>query len=287
MVQRTAVERRPAGGQRVQHAPGRVQVTGQADRGALDLLRRHVRGRAHHHAGRRQPRVIGGLGQHRGDPEVQHPGQAVRTDHHVRGLEIPVHHAGAVRDGQRPADVLPPARHLGQRREHPVLREDLVQRTPVQPLHHQVQHRVRLPVEPGLAHVVHRDDERARQAREQLGLALEPLSDPRIAPGGDGAHELDGHLPFETQIQRLPHGAAAARPQLPPQPVPAVENPVLHHSHPLRTHRGTDTLSGPHGHGRAREGSRPGRAGTAARSALRARCQWCWLGWPHIRTDRS
>ena len=81
-----ALDREPQGGAQ------RPQVGGRADRLGLDLLGRHVGGRADHQAGRGQP----GVALDRGDAEVSQLGGTVLADHDVLGLEVAVDDPGPV-----------------------------------------------------------------------------------------------------------------------------------------------------------------------------------------------
>ena len=88
----------------------REHVRGRADRRIRHLLGRHVQRRAHQLAGDRQPRgLLARLGRGRRplvdqprEPPVEHVDLAEVAEHHVRGLEVAVDHATAVRvvDGQ-------------------------------------------------------------------------------------------------------------------------------------------------------------------------------------------
>ena len=110
---RVAGERRPAGEQLVHQAAGGVQVAARVHPLAPGLLRRQVL------RGADDLRGLGhrGLGvAHRpGDAEVHHLDVAVAGDHHVPGLDVPVHDARLVavlKGAQHAADDLQGA--LGQ-----------------------------------------------------------------------------------------------------------------------------------------------------------------------------
>ena len=81
-----AVERRLSGQHIVEYDAQGPQVGAAVDRAAPDLLRRHVRHRAHHDA-RFSEALIARLGQ----PEVEDPHAAVREQHDVAGLQVAMH----------------------------------------------------------------------------------------------------------------------------------------------------------------------------------------------------
>ncbi len=120
------VERQPSGEQFEQHAPEGVQVAALLGAPAC-LLRRHVRGRAHHEPGVGQPvagsRGVGGAG----DPEVEHLQDARGRDEQIRGLGVAVEDPSGMRLTQgvthlRPPTAPPPPRRpvrAGQRRPGP------------------------------------------------------------------------------------------------------------------------------------------------------------------------
>ena len=68
---------------------------------ALDLLRRHVFGRADHHARSRDPLSL----ERTGDPEIHDADRPLPVDHDVARLEVAVHDAGPMRLGQTLADL--------------------------------------------------------------------------------------------------------------------------------------------------------------------------------------
>jgi hypothetical protein len=94
---RLALDREPEGGAQ------RPQVGGRADGLGLDLLGRHVGGRADHQPGGGQP----GVALDRGDAEVGQLGGAVLADHDVLGLEVAVDDPGPVGGLQRVQQAQP------------------------------------------------------------------------------------------------------------------------------------------------------------------------------------
>ena len=88
-----------AGEQFVEHEAERVDIAPNGRVLAFELFRRHVRGRA----------GDAGRGLHvpreRRNAEVGQPRAATAIDHHVRGFEIAMQHAGFVRRGQSRANL--------------------------------------------------------------------------------------------------------------------------------------------------------------------------------------
>ena len=108
-------EREGAGEQLEQHHPQRVDVGATVERGALDLLGRHVRGRPEDGVHRHQ-RIAGTFVALRdaGDPEVGDSDTGA-DEHHVRGLEVPVDDPGDVRRGEPARDLRSDTQHLTER----------------------------------------------------------------------------------------------------------------------------------------------------------------------------
>jgi hypothetical protein len=104
-----AGERRATGEHLEQHAAERVDVGAPVDLLALDLLGRHVRGRADDLAGARQLRVAGGggeLGQAEVDELRRLAVLRVRCEQHVGRLEIAMDDARGVGGVEAPAEPL-------------------------------------------------------------------------------------------------------------------------------------------------------------------------------------
>ena len=129
-ARRRALERAPSGRELVEHDAEREHVGAAVDGLAAHLLRRHVGHRAHDLTGSRErPRHGLGLRCQRRvetgvrrfelrEPEVEHLHAPVARQHHVRGLDVAVHHALLVRRRQRLGDARRPAR----RRARPAAR---------------------------------------------------------------------------------------------------------------------------------------------------------------------
>ena len=193
-----AVEGRLSREQLVGHDADRVEVGVRADLLGERLLRGHVRGRPHRHAGVGEPlrqRVVGAR-----DAEVGELDPAAERDEHVLGLEVAVRDGvllGVIQAGEHPVEH---AEHL-RRRERADVRS---QRPAGDELHRDVRHAV------GLEEVVERDDVRVREGAGHLPLEHEAVRDGRIV-----ARDLDP-LQRDVAIERgLPgqvdHGHASAR----------------------------------------------------------------------------
>ena len=104
----TGPERWPPGSRVGQGGREGVHVGGCGTVAALDDLRCQVAGCTHEHARHREPGRIRRLR----DAEVDHHGLAV-AEHHVRGLQVPVHDSGGVDGNQRSSQA---ARQRRQRR---------------------------------------------------------------------------------------------------------------------------------------------------------------------------
>ena len=186
----------------------RVDVGRRPGPAAVELLRRHVRGRAEHGAAARD---LGAVGRG-GDPEVGELRDAVLADQHVGGLHVAVNHALRVRVVERVAEVADHARDLlGPQRpaaQHPR------QRLALHVLHDD-QHA--LVVGRG---VEHRDEVRVVERRSELRLAREALLDVDRAVG---MQALDGNLPSEALVLAEEDRRHAARAEVPEYPIAAVE----------------------------------------------------------------
>ena len=164
------------------------------------LFRRHVTRRAEGHAGGGQLLAAGSLAHRLGHAEVGHQGVA-SGEHHVVGLDVSVHHALAVRVGQR-------VHHLDQdldrvvHRQFADAREPLPERFPLDIRHDEVEEAA------GLAGVVERQDVGMLQAGCDLDLAEETLAAER---GGElGPQHLERHLaPVPEVLGEVHRGHAA------------------------------------------------------------------------------
>lgn len=139
------VERRGPGGDLVQHAAEGVEVAAVVDVVAADLLRRHVVRGAHGDAGTGESGGEADVVPESGYAEVADLHRAVAEPHDVRGLQIPVHDALLVGVRQSGGRLLADLHDVGdgQRMLFVVLQE-LTEVAPVQQLHHQIEHTVRL-----------------------------------------------------------------------------------------------------------------------------------------------
>ena len=99
LVRVLAGKRQRPGGEPVEDGAERKDVAARVGVAALDLLGRHVRGRAEQLAGRGHGRH-GGV-EHVGDAEVGELHRAVLVQQHVLGLHVAVHDALRVRSGER------------------------------------------------------------------------------------------------------------------------------------------------------------------------------------------
>ena len=191
----------------IEHAAERVDVGAPVDLLALDLLGRHIRGRADDLPGARQLRVAGGggeLGQAEVDQLRRLAVLGVGREQDVGRLEIAMHDAGGVRRVEAPAQPL----RDGERaldRQRPALDE--------------VGERL-------AAHVLHDDERRiaddeieeARHVRvldggDRLRLVLEALAE--LGVGEQlRLEQLDGHAHADGDVlgdEDLAHAARAER----------------------------------------------------------------------------
>ncbi len=203
-----AGERGLAGEQLEEHAAGGVDVAAGVHGLAAGLLRGQVLGGADHR---------GGLGDrclpvgHRArDAEVHDLHRAVAGDHHVGGLDIPVHDPVPVAEVQCGADVGHDL-HRALAGQWALGFDDVAQRSPVDELHHDVGQRA--VVGAGLAGVVDGDDGRVVERGGVLRLPPEPFLELRVA-GQVRAQHLHCHLAPEPDVAtsvNLGHAAIAER----------------------------------------------------------------------------
>ena len=199
-----------AGRHLVQHGAEGEDVRARVGFLAFELLGRHVLERAEDRALLRQV----GLGRqgrlarlrlrrfHRlGQAEVEQLDARPRQ-HHVAGLEVPVHDPLPVRLIERVRDLDAVAQRLVQRKRS--LREAIRQRLAFEVLHDEI---LGVALAPD---VVERADVRVRELRDRLRLPLEALAH----FGGRRQvlrEHLDGHGPLEPRVLRLVHLSHAAR----------------------------------------------------------------------------
>jgi hypothetical protein len=98
----------------VEHHARREDVRPVVDREALDLLRRHVRGRTHHGAGLRE---LDARALDVGEPRHAEVGELhapLRVEHHVRRLDVAMDHARGVGEVQAVEELADHAQRLLQ-----------------------------------------------------------------------------------------------------------------------------------------------------------------------------
>ena len=128
-----------------------------------------------------------------GEPEIQQFHHARRRQHYIRGLQIAVHHARAMRRLEAPRNLDRTFERLAQR--HPFPRDRLIQWTPLHQFHHQGR-RIAALFPP-----VYRSDVRVIERRQDFPLALEPRSQLAVPHQGVGKH-LNRHHPPQLGIAR-------------------------------------------------------------------------------------
>jgi hypothetical protein len=237
-----ALEGAAPGDQLVGQQAERVDVAAGGHLAPLQLLGRHVGGRAGTHVVARE------LRRESGQAEVGETDLPLAVEHDVRGLEVAVEDALLVCRGE-------PRRHLPRDVQGLVLRETpdpAEERRQVLPVHELHRQEV-LPL--GLADVPHAADGRVRDLARHADLAVKALQALGVALERAG-QELEGDRLLELQVVRavdLAHPAAAEE----------TDDAVA-----LAEHRaGREPLPRP-GAGRAR---RAGRAGRGAAPRWRGR----------------
>ena len=222
-------ERRPPGQQLVEHAAGGVEVGARVGGLATRLLRREILRGADHSRGLRHRGTD--VAQRAGDAEVHDLDVAVGGDHHVAGLDVAVHDAGAVAVVERVEDA---ARDLQGPlgRDARVLLQQLTQRLALDELHDD--ERDTGAVEDVLAGVVDRHDRGVVQHRGGLGLAPEPHLEGGIR-GQVGAQHLDRDGAAEPPVAAPAHFGHASAAEHVAQLVAVSEETRLDHRLPFLT----------------------------------------------------
>ncbi len=202
-----ALEGLPARGHLVERRTQSEDVRAGVGRLSLDLFGRHVRERPDDRPLSRDVRRRGvrrGQAVRRlarlGEPEVEQLDSRLRQ-HHVGGLQVPVHDALAVRRGERSADLRTHLRDLARRQR--TAGEAIGQRLAVEQLRHRIGDAA------VAAEIVQREDVRMGEPRDRARLALEPRQRRRVSSDFLRQH-LDGHLAPEPRVPRpvdLPHSA--------------------------------------------------------------------------------
>ena len=192
----------PAGQHLVKRGAQRPQVGARVHRVAVDLLGRHVAGRADRLPVRGQrlgvrPLALGGaeIG------ELGRPGPTV--DQHVAGLDVAVDDAGRVGGAQRQGDVARDARGLGDL-EAAAVGQQALERPAVDPLHDDEGHPV------GDVEVAHADDVGVVERRRRARILEEPVGILPIA-----AHLRPEHLQRHRRLELRDAGRRTRRPSHP------------------------------------------------------------------------
>ncbi len=213
----------PAPDQHVgQNQPEGIDVGALIGLFAPGLLGRHVRKRAHDHAGDRAPGRVDGSR----DAEVHDDGVAVGIDHDVGRLQIAVHHTGFVRGGKTGRDLS----RDPERARHRELAFALEDRRQIGA--RDVGHRDVLDASE-FAHVVNADDVPVRDLAGQQQLALEAAMQlfgrPRLR-GGFRPNDLEGDRHGQLLIPRVVHLAHSARAEQLDDLIPRAEGLSGHES---------------------------------------------------------
>jgi len=197
-----SLERRLAGEHGEHHEPEAVEIGAVIHGQPRRLLRRHVFGRADHHAGAGVAR----LAEELGDAEVGElhvkATAGRRRKHQVGGLEVAMHHALVVRRLQDADDFQRDHRGLLPG-EPPAGGEELVERLALDELHGEERHA------PLVAESHHPGDARMPEGHQRVDLRLESPPDALVVREVE-RQGLDGHRPARCRIDGLVDGAHAA-----------------------------------------------------------------------------
>ena len=194
----------------VEDGAERELVGAEVERAAARLLGRHVADRAEHdtrpRVGRgRRLQLRLGVGQGRGElgeTEVEDLDEAVLRDHHVLGLEVPVHDPRRVGLGEPVRELRGEVQRLA--RGERAARDQLAQRAALDELHGDVAHAV------VGADVEERDDVGVVERRGGARLLLEARA--TLGIGRDsGRQDLDRDLAPEPRVAGAEHLAHASR----------------------------------------------------------------------------
>ena len=206
-------------------------IGGGVGAAGLELLGRHVRGRAEHRAGLRDERVFRLEARHAEVREQQAP---PRRDQHVRRLHVAVHDAGGVRGAERVGQERADARDE-LRQDRSSLLDLCEERAPADELHHDERR-----IAPRrAADVVDPQDVRVLEPRRRARLALEPPHD-LVAPREVREQHLDRDLAAELGVARAEHRRHAALADLLVERVAPERVARVHEAHarrPLRVPR--------------------------------------------------
>ena len=199
------LERRPAGDQRIQRRPQRVDVGRRTHLAALapGLLGRHVAGRPHDLARAGQPAVALDL---LGQPEVGDPGIAVPIEQDVPRLEVAVDHAAPVGILDRLGDRRPSAPAASRGGSGPSASRWARLSPSTKPMREIMLALV-------LADLEDRHDARMVEVGRRLGLDVE-AADVGLVGELAGEDHLQRHRPVEAHLPGLEDDAHAAAGQL-------------------------------------------------------------------------
>ena len=209
-----------------------IRRSGHFLRGAL--LGTHVGRRSHGHAGHGEPLRLQDLR----DPEIGDDRPSFFVQHDVRGLDVTVNYAMAMRVTERIADLRENRlRHRDWQRTD--VADDDVEWPSLDVLHDEVQDLI------ALADGVDRDDVRVAQRRSGARFALEPLDHSFSHEQQCRRQHFDRDLAVQRQIVAEIYRCHAAMPELEQDLVLAERGPpqrfelgVRDARHPFRVNRG-------------------------------------------------